>query len=306
MNFQDFLPSPETFSGFLENLNWPKVVGLLVFALIGFTVLGIIRRAVQRIVRKRADEHTGLLVGRLVFYLGTVLLLLTILHEANFKLGALLGAAGIVSLAIGFAAQTGLSNIISAIFLYWERPFKVGDLVRIDDTTGVVMSIDLTSIKLRKLDNVFVRIPNENVLKTSLENITRHPIRRMDINVGCAYKDDPARVIKVLREIAEANPHVLDEPEPLVLFQEFGDSSLNFLLGAWFEKSQFVAVRNSLLCDIKTRFDAEGIEIPFPHRSLYTGEATAPFPIRIVGPGEGSELPGLPTGLPAATTERAG
>jgi len=251
---------------------------------IGLPLLYIGSRAVGRYLKKRTNEHLGLMVQKFMFLLGLLILTVTVLYEFGFKLTALLGAAGIASVAIGFASQTSLSNIISGLFLYWENPFKVGDLIRVGDTTGIVLSIDLMSVKLRQLDNLYVRIPNETMVKAQVTNITRFPIRRMDINVGVAYKENVEAVIEILKDVADKNPYSLDEPEPIVVFKDYGESSLNFMLGIWFEKTQFLLLKNSIMTDIKKRFDAEGIEIPFPHRTLYTGEVSKPFPVQMVPP----------------------
>jgi small-conductance mechanosensitive channel len=105
----------------------------------------------------------------------------------------------------------------------------------------------------------------------------------MDIPIGVAYKEDIGKVVRILREVANDNPLCLDEPEPLIIFKGFGESALEFLFGPWFVKTDYIALRNSLLTDVKKRFDEAGIEIPFPHRTLYAGEATKPFPVHIVG-----------------------
>ncbi len=158
----------------------------------------------------------------------------------------------------------------------------VGEVVSVGSITGIVLSIDLLSVKLRTFDNRFVRIPNETILKGELVNFTRFPIRRFDINLGVAYKEDIGRVMRILREIADNHPLVLDEPEPLILFTGFGTSALDILFGVWFHLPDFLPLRKTLLQEIKERFDAEGIEIPFPHTTLYTGSVTDPFPIRLV------------------------
>jgi hypothetical protein len=152
----------------------------------------------------------------------------------------------------------------------------------LNSVTGVVLSVDLLSVKLRTFDNKLVRIPNENLIKTELTNITHFPIRRLDITVGVAYKENIAQVMALLREIADKNPYCLDEPEPIVVFTGFGSSSLDILFGVWFAKADMLTLRNSIMIEIKERFDAAGIEIAFPHLSLYAGEATKPFPVRVV------------------------
>ncbi|MBL7189468.1 MAG: mechanosensitive ion channel family protein, partial [Phycisphaerae bacterium] len=238
--------------------------------------------AAGKAAKKQLSAQAAMLLRKGIFYVGSMVIVLTILHQLELKMGALLGAAGIVGIAIGFASQTSVSNIISGLFLISERPFEVGDLIRVGDTTGTVMSVDLMSVKLKTFDNQFVRLPNETLIKAQVNNLTHFPIRRLDIHLGVAYKEDVAHVKKVLAEIGSQNPFCLDEPEPLILLQNFGDSALEFLFAIWSTKEDYLQLKKTVRQEIKERFDAEGIEIPFPHRTLYTGSATAPFPIRIV------------------------
>jgi len=251
----------------------------------GYPLIRMAESVARRLgVKKLSPQSLMLLTKGVRYGLGAVLLV-SLLHEMGFNLAALIGAAGIAGVALGFAAQTSLSNLISGLFLIAEKPFQIGDAVQIGDTTGLVHSIDLLSVKLRTFDNRFIRIPNETLIKNQFTNITRFPIRRFDIDIGVALKENTDRVIRVLEAVADQNPYCLDEPAPLVLFKGFGASSLDFMLGVWFEKSDLLKLRTSIMADIKRRFDEEGIEIPFPHRSLYAGSATEPFPIRIVGGG---------------------
>jgi small-conductance mechanosensitive channel len=248
---------------------------------VGLAIVFLLSRLSTRLLRQRFSPHHLLLAQKSILYVGIVLVVCTVLIHLQVNLTAVLGAAGIVTLAIGFAAQTSLSNLISGLFLLGERPFEVGDLIVVGNTRGVVLSIDLLSVKLRTLDNLFVRMPNETLIKAEVTTITRFPIRRMDINIGVAYKENVEKVIRVLREVADANPNSLNEPEPLVLFKDFGASSLDFLVGIWFEKSKFLDLKNSIMREIKERFDAEGIEIAFPHLTVYAGSETPPFPIKV-------------------------
>jgi small-conductance mechanosensitive channel len=255
-------------------------VGLTI--LIGLIIIRILLAVSTRTILKKVTEHNRLLVRNAIIYSGTVIIFVTVLGELGVNLTTLLGAAGIVGIAIGFASQTSVSNIISGLFLISEKPFSVGDVIRVGEKTGVIHSIDLMSIKIRTFDNLFIRIPNEKVLNTEVVNVTRFPIRRLDLSISVAYKENVVAVKTVLGEVVRKNRYALSEPEPLILFQNFGASGLEFLLGVWFLKTDFLLLKNSLMQDIKERFDEEGIEIPFPHRSLYAGEATKPFPIRIV------------------------
>ena len=252
-----------------------------VFIVLGLTITYSVAYAAGRFLLSRHSPHFSQLIRKLIFYVGAVIILMSVLSELGFNLTGLLATAGVATVAVGFAAQTSLSNLISGLFLIGERPFQIGDLIRVDGTLGIVDSIDLLSIKLRTLDNLYVRIPNEAMIKNPVTNITRYPLRRMDLNIGVAYKEDVGRVMEILRELARDNPYALDDPQPLILFDNFGDSALLFKFGLWFEKSNFLNLRNSILREIKERFDKEGIEIPFPHLTLYSGSATEPFPVRV-------------------------
>ncbi|MBU0678325.1 MAG: mechanosensitive ion channel family protein [Verrucomicrobia bacterium] len=262
--------------------HYAPLIRAVLLLVIGLPIFKALSTIMARFLKGHVSDQSVLLLSKSVLYGGSTLLLIMFMRELGFKLTTLLGAAGIAGVAIGFASQTSLSNLISGLFLIWEKPFQIGDVLNVGDSAGVVHSIDLLSVNLRTFDNRFIRIPNENLIKTSFTNVTRFPIRRMDLDIGVAYKEDVGRVTKILQELAANNPYCLDEPAPLVLFKGFGDSALEFLFGIWFVKTDFVQLRNSIMREIKERLDAEGIEIPFPHRTLYAGAATAPFPVRVV------------------------
>ena len=265
----------------MESLDLNKILYAVGVLVLGLGLVFLTSRLLTRLFKSRFSPHHLLVVQKSVLYLGIILVLCTVLIHLQVNLTAVLGAAGIVTVAIGFAAQTSLSNLISGLFLLGERPFEVGDIIVVGSTRGVVLSIDLLSVKLRTLDNLFVRMPNETLIKAEVTTVTRFPIRRMDILVGVAYKEDVKKVIRVLKEVAEANPNSLNEPEPLVLFKDFGASSLDFLVGIWFEKTKFLDLKNSIMREIKERFDQEGIEIAFPHLTVYAGSDTKPFPVQV-------------------------
>ena len=226
------------------------------------------------------DAQRAMIIRRGAFYGIAGLFTASALMELGFDLSVLLGAAGILTVAIGFASQTSASNVISGLFLLGERPFAVGDIIRVGGTTGEVLSVDLLSVKLRTFDNLFVRIPNETMIKSEVTNLWRFPIRRVDLQIGVAYKEDLRRVREVLLQVADRNPLCLEEPAPLIIFQGYGDSSINHQFSVWAKTENFLDLRNSIPIEIKEAFDEHGIEIPFPHRTLYTGSETEPFPVQ--------------------------
>jgi len=244
------------------------------------------------------DAQRAMILRRGAFYGIAGLFTASALMELGFDLSVLLGAAGILTVAIGFASQTSASNVISGLFLLGERPFAVGDIIRVNGTTGEVLSVDLLSVKLRTFDNLFVRIPNETMIKSEVTNLRRFPIRRVDLQIGVAYKEDLQAVRQVLMEVADRNPLCLEEPAPLIIFQGYGDSSINHQFSVWAKTENFLDLRNSIPIEIKEAFDEHGIEIPFPHRTLYTGSETSPFPVQQAT--EASESPPPPPDVESA------
>ena len=254
--------------------------GVLLF--LGFPALFLLSKWIRKYTSQKFSPQQGMIFSKLVLYTGVVIIVFSVLSELGFKLTHLLGAAGIIGIAVGFASQTSMSNIISGLFLIAEKPFQVDDIITVQNITGIVLSIDILSVKLRTFDNKYIRIPNETIIKSDVTNVTHFPIRRVDLNVGVAYKEDIARVREVLLDVAKKNPLCLNEPEPLVIFSGFGNSSLDLKLLVWAVKSDWLSLKNKITEEIKKRFDQEGIEIPFPHLSLYSGSVTQPIPVNIV------------------------
>jgi small-conductance mechanosensitive channel len=216
------------------------------------------------------------------------MVLFIILSVLGVKITALLGAAGIAGIAV-VAAQTSMSNLISGLFLISEKPFQIGDAIKVGENTGVILSIDLLSVKIKTFDNQYIRIPNSVLINTELTNVTRFPIRRLDIKLSVTYSTDVTQLRRVLLEVAASNPHCLDEPEPLIVFTEFGESGIHFLFGVWFHKPDQLEMRNSLMQQIKEHFEAEGIQFAYPARRLYA-----------------TELPPAPAAGPAPSAARRG
>ncbi|MFC1600837.1 mechanosensitive ion channel family protein [Candidatus Sumerlaeota bacterium] len=274
------------------------VFRLLSLIFIALPLVVILSRRIRRGLMKRSAQY-AMVAEKVVLYGGLIIIVLSVLREFGFTLTHVLGMAGIAGVALAFASQTSISNIISGMFLMAEEPFIVGDIVKIDQTTGVVLSVDMLSVKLRTFDNQYVRIPNENIIKGQVTTITKYPIRRVDLNVGVAYKENISRVREALLDVAFINPLCLQEPEPQVIFSGYGNSSVDLLFAVWVATPDWRQVRNELIEQVKARFDGEGIEIPFPHLSLYKGLATEPFPVQLVA---GERLAPEPDGGPNAET----
>ncbi|MEW6992353.1 mechanosensitive ion channel family protein [Colwelliaceae bacterium 6441] len=252
---------------------------LIFFA--GYFIARAISSATASISEDKMTKHGLFLLKRTIFYTILVLFALSALKHLGIDLSILIGAAGILTVAIGFASQTSASNLISGLFLMLERPFSISDVIKVNDTVGEVISIDLLSVKLRTFDNLFVRIPNESMIKSAVTTLTKFPIRRADLKIGIAYKEDIERVREILLEIAEKNVICLEEPAPLFILTGFGASSVDIQFSVWSKRENFLALKNQMYQDIKKTFDAQNIEIPFPHVSLYAGSASKSFDLKM-------------------------
>ena len=261
---------------------WWDVARALLTVLAGLLIARILATATVRFASDRLDAHRSMILQRTVYYLVLGLVVATALNQLGFKLGVLLGAAGIFSVAIGFASQTSASNLISGLFLVSERAFGIGDTIRVGTTVGEILSVDLLSVKLRTHDNLFVRIPNETLIKTEVTNLSRFPIRRADLMLSIARKEDIGRVRELLFSVADANPLCLEEPKPLFIVVGFGPFSTDLQFSVWSKREHHLELKNTIYEQIKLAFNAHGIEIPFPHTSLYAGSATEPIPVRFV------------------------
>ena len=252
--------------------SWRKALGLGLALVLILSISRILQILVAKALRRTMPEPRTIMIKKAIRYLGYVIAATTILKAFGVDLSALLGAAGIAGIAIGFAAQTSISNLISGLFLISEKPFQIGDSIQVGDITGIVMSVDLLSVKLQTFDNRFVRIPNETIIKTNVINISRFPIRRLDVWVSVSYTSDLEKVKDLLQDIAAKNIHVLDNPAPLIFIDKFDASGINILFGLWFEISKLLDVKNSIIIDIHRRFAAEGIEIPLPKMDVSVRE----------------------------------
>ena len=276
----DFLPA--SLREFLTADRLTTMIQAFLLIVGGIILARLVSSGAGRLLKDRLSVQGTMILRRFLYYGFLALVFASALNQLGFKLTVLLGAAGILTVALGFASQTAASNLISGLFVIAERPFEVGDVVKVADVTGEVLSIDLLSIKVRTFDNLYVRIPNEEVIKSRITTLTRFPIRRFDLQLGVAYKEDLEKVKAILFEVADRNPVCLDEPKPLYVFQRFGDSAQEFQFSVWGRTESYLELRNSISVDIKKALDEAGVEIPFPHRTIYAGSVTDPIPVRMV------------------------
>jgi small-conductance mechanosensitive channel len=245
-----------------------------IFAIVaGYFFTKVFTRILAKTAGSFLDEARRIIFEKFSFYFVFLIVIFTSLTYVGIDLKVLLGAAGIFTVAIGFAAQTSASNLISGIFLMSERPFSVGDIVEVGTTTGVVLSIDLFSTRIRTFNNKLIRIPNEVLMKSQITNITHFDIRRLDLRFGVHYDSDLKKVEAVLREVVSENPKCLDEPDAVFIIDSLDDSCISLQFSVWTKKDNFVPLKNELLRAILESFREHHIEIPYPQTVLHIDKA---------------------------------
>jgi small-conductance mechanosensitive channel len=222
--------------------------------------------------KSKIELGVRLAVGTIIRYFILVLGLIIVMQTVGINLSTLTILAGALGVGIGFGLQNITNNFVSGIIILFERPIKVGDRIQVGDVYGDVVSISMRSTTVVTNDNISVIVPNSEFISSTVVNWS-HTDRnvRFNIPVGVAYKEDPEKVRDILLEIAGKEEGVLKKPVPDVLFDEFGDSSLNFNLRVWTDTYTTTPgiLKSKLYFEIFKKFKEQNIEIPFPQRDLH-------------------------------------
>lgn len=243
--------------------NFFKFLGVAILILILWLGYKLIVKAVRKSHFPKFDDHKKEILIRFIKYLFYTIVVIQILGLLGINFSALWGAAGIAGVAIGFAAQTSVSNLISGLFVITEGSLKLGDLIEVDGIKGYVDSINLLSVRVHTFDNQMVRIPNSTIIDKNLMNISYHKVRRLTIGVSISYDTDMAKALEILKTAPSLCPTVLADPEPGAWFDGFGASGINMVLAVWFDADDFLKTKNDIFIAIKKVFDEANIEIPF-------------------------------------------
>jgi len=255
-----------------------------ILALIKTLIVLVVSQGILRVVRtllvgavdtdriKAINEQTLPLFGNFSLALVISGALYAMFLVWGIDVTAWLASAGILGIAIGFAAKDTLSNLISGIFILADRPYSVGDFIILGSgITGIVSAVGLRSTRIRTFDDEEVTIPNGSIANDAITNKTTGPnTGRVKVTIGVAYGSDLEKVETILLNAARAHELVIEDPEPSVRFDEFGDSSLNFSLSCRVKDPLTVyATKSDLHYDINNKFAEENIEIPFPQRDVH-------------------------------------
>ena len=240
-------------------------VALLASKLITFQM----RRALKEKINK---EHLEML-AKIISYGIMIIVIIWIMPNIGIEPSGLMVAGGIVALAIGFASQSIIGNLISGLFLMGERPVKIGDFVEISGKMGVVEDIHIISTSIRTLDGLYIRVPNETVFTSSITNYSSSPVRRFEYTVGIRYSDDAMEAKRIIMDVISKYPLALVNPQPLVFVNNLGDNGVDIIILIWAPTSVWYDAYMELLLIIKTAIEGAGIEIPFPQRVIWHGSS---------------------------------
>ncbi|EID86323.1 Small-conductance mechanosensitive channel [Treponema sp. JC4] len=237
-----------------------KVFIVLLLILIAFKIL---KKLIKNIPEDKLSDERRSILQRLVRYCFYFAVVVYVLSLFGIKLSAIWGAAGIAGVALGFAAQTSVSNLISGLFIVSEKSLRLGDTIIINGITGVVDAISLLSVRVHTYDNQMVRIPNSSIINSLLTNNSYNSYRRLLINVSVAYESDLAFALETLKKAPALCPTARTDPVPNAWIEAFEDSGIKLTLVIWFDNPDFITVKNETFIAIKKVFDEAKIEIPY-------------------------------------------
>lgn len=253
-----------------------NVLYALVILFVAIWLSGWVKRRVVGISARhpRVDVTLFSFLGSLAQYAVMAFAVVFILGRFGIQTTSLVALIGAAGLAIGLALQGTLSNLAAGVMLVIFRPFRVGDYIEGAGQSGTVRTINLFFTELATLDNLQVIVPNGDIWASAITNYSVNDTRRIDLTVGVGYGSDLKQVDRVLGEIAAAEPRVLADPAPFCKVTNLGDFSVDFTFRVWVKRTDFWDTKCDLTRAIKDRFDAEGIDIPFPTRTLVMPQKT--------------------------------
>lgn len=260
----DLLSKPVLGEITLLDILW---VAIIAFA--GVIIVRIVRMWLKRSFGEKMPKSDLDLAITLVSYFVYFVVILSILPYLHFDLSGLFVAGGIIAVAIAFATQNIVANLVSGIFLLFERPIKIGDNVSIGSLTATVQKIQIMSTIVRTYDGTYVRVPNSTLFTSDITNLVIHPARRFDYTIGIRYQDDADTAISIIKTMIEKEPYALKNPGPSVYVDKLDDSSVNIVVKIWAPSLYWWGLRTELLLKLKVELEKNGIQIPFPQTELW-------------------------------------
>ena len=258
-----------------------KNIGLFLLLIIGFRIVaniigGIVGRSLDAMGRtpQLLRNFLANITRNIIFLVGIVVAL----SQLGVDIGPMMAAIGGAGFVIGFALQSTLSNFAAGVMILLYRPYEIGDVVTVAGTTGKVQAMSLVSTTIVTPDNQIIVVPNSNIWGDVITNVTGSETRRVDLVFGIGYDDDMEKAQALLEEIASSHPKVLETPAPVVRVGTLNSSSVDYIVRPWCKTGDYWDVYWDLTRQVKERFDAEGISIPYPQTDIHVHQIAAEAP----------------------------
>jgi small conductance mechanosensitive channel len=246
---------------------------LLVFRSLGKWVSVLVGKGIDRSKTQKSVLLKNTVMSLTATFF-TVLGLLIALDQIGISLGPMLAGLGIAGFIVGFALQDTLGNFASGAMILIYRPYDVDDVVEVAGISGSVKKMNLVSTSIATFDNQVIIVPNSKIWGDVIKNVTKQKVRRVDMEFGISYTDDIEKAEGILAAAAADHPLVLHKPETNIRVHSLGDSSVNLILRPWVKTEDYWSVYWDLMKEVKLRFDAEGVSIPFPQRDVHLYQQT--------------------------------
>lgn len=249
--------------------------GLRILAAIAILAVGVwvakwLRQFSRKLMNRReVDGTVSSFLANLIYYALLTAIMIVALGQLGVETASFVAVIGAAGLAIGLALQGSLSNFAAGILLIVFRYFKAGDYIEAAGTSGIVEEITIFTTTLKTPDNRQVIVPNSNILSSNITNFSAHSTRRVDMVFGISYEDDIDRAREIIWEVIHQDDRVLKDPEPTVSLFQLADSSVNFAVRPWVNSVDYWTVMCDTTETIKKRFDAAGINIPYPQQDVH-------------------------------------
>lgn len=248
--------------------------GIIILAVAWF-LNKLSNKAVEKAIKKRSGhDHAEFTAKKATSYAIYTIAGFAILGAFGVPLSALSTFLGLIGLGLSFALRDTIANFIAGLMIMVNQPFKVGDQIATQGEEGTVKDIRIRATDIRTYDGKLVIIPNSQLYNDVVINNTAYDERRFKVIVGVGYDDDVQKAKELAEETLEEISDIEAEPAPQVLVEELGGSSVNLQLRGWTKpsKANMVAVTSDVTQKIKEKYDAEGIDIPYPIRTVYLNE----------------------------------
>ena len=247
-----------------------SVIGAVLILILGRIAAGIGRKAVRNLLTKaKTDEALIAFIGHLAYYIILVFAFLAALAKFGIQTASFIAVLGAAGFAVGFALQGSLANFAAGVLILVLRPFRLGDIIDAAGVTGTVKEIQLFNTILATPDNIKIIVPNGKIFGDVIKNVSAYDTRRVDLVVGIGYDSSIQSAYETVTRILGDDKRILPDPPPQIAVSELADSSVNMVIRPWVNKEDYWAVRLDLTRKIKEEFDKNGIEIPFPQRTVH-------------------------------------